>query len=116
MKAVSGLLELVVIIASAILIRWGVFSRSNSTEFTKEQKRMTSIGLMLLLSWIILAGIPGFIRSVRESGELKRFKNNGYPNGNNDYAYDRSNHDKKSKKRKHGKHTTHVKKRKFAGK
>ncbi|NQU65944.1 MAG: hypothetical protein HQ517_16910 [SAR324 cluster bacterium] len=115
MKIVSGLLELVVIIASAVLIRWGALSGCSTGELTREQKRMTSIGLMLLLSWVVLAGIPGFIRSVRESGELKRFKNNGYQNGNQDnHSQDKRKHEKK--KKKHGKLPEKELKRKFAGK
>jgi hypothetical protein len=115
LKIVSGLLELVVIIASAVLIRWGALSRGSTGELTREQKRMTSIGLMLLLSWVVLAGIPGFIRNVRESGELKRFKNNGYKNGNQiNSDHEKRKHDKK--KKKHGKPSSNEIKRKFAGK
>ena len=115
MKIVSGLLELVVIIASAVLIRWGALSRGSTDELTREQKRMASIGLMLLISWVVLAGIPGFIRSVRESGELKRFKNNGYKDGNQ-IEPDHENHKQDKKKKKQGKLPIHEIKRKFAGK
>ena len=118
MKALSGLLELVVIITSAVLIRWGVLSRNSDGAITHEQKRMTGIGLMLLLSWIVLAGIPNFIRSIRDSSELKKFKKNGYSSLKHEFEdlEKQDNENDNPKKKKHRKPRIHPLNRKSAGK
>ncbi len=101
MKIVSGLLELFVILCATLLIKWGVMDVSTDDANTQDKRRMSVMGFFLLVSWIVMAGIPNFIRHVREDSELAQLKKTGYFQGNGDHnsTDDRNRNAKKRRKR-----------------
>ena len=104
-RIVRGLLELIVVIASALLINWGALGKSTPGTNEDDRKRMSFLGFVLLISWLVLAGIPNFIKSISEDGELKKFKLSGIHNGNDHDNSDNhiSSNGKKRKKTDHHK-------------
>jgi len=96
-KIASNLLELLVIVTAAVLICWGALLKRGVEQGLQERKRMSMISFMLLVSWILLAGIPNFIKGIRENNELARFKRDGSPKGEDKQVV--NNHSFKSGKK-----------------
>lgn len=103
MKIVSGLLELFVVLCATLLIKWGVMDVSADEASARDKRRMSVMGFFLLVSWIVMAGIPNFIRHIREDSELAQLKKSGYfqgnGNGGDGSTDDRARNAKKRRKR-----------------
>ncbi len=78
MKIVNGLLELFVVLCATLLIKWGAMDAVTSEAEALDRKRMSVLGFFLLVSWIVLAGIPNFLKYIREDNELARLRKSGY--------------------------------------
>jgi hypothetical protein len=103
-KIVSGILELFVVLCATLLIKWGAMDASPDGSDARDRRRMSVMGFFLLVSWIVMAGIPNFIKHIREDSELAKLKKSGYfhPNGNGhsgNSADDRKLNGKKRRKR-----------------
>jgi len=77
-KIVNGLLELVVVVVATLLIKWGALDPLTSEANARYRRRMSALGFFLLVSWIVLAAVPNFLKYIREDNGLSRLRKSGY--------------------------------------
>ncbi len=90
MKSLKSVMELIVLITSALLLLWGAMFKYGVSQGKTERRRMTFIGYLLLLSYIVFIGVPNFLRDLTENDELKKLRKNNAEdifNSKNDNGY-----------------------------